>query len=264
MSEDAWTLSTHEFRLLWEAQADAAPYPRTFAYGGVGEVFHDADERRAVEMTLLERLRSSSTPAKEAAFAAFARPKLSLDVIGGYAGKSGPAHFRVHGAWRSKPENAFVAFQESTADLTIGGSVSITAHPSAEWTQAVVDRFPTRPSAGRREVDHVVPTSEQRFGESVVRAVTSDASTGSAAAAFIHLKPVLGAVVTVRVGALADGVTPDEAEIHVADIQDDGRYALVMDSPATALGLDAHGLARLINKVFNSVRDRHRRRVDVL
>ncbi|WP_299575249.1 hypothetical protein [uncultured Williamsia sp.] len=227
-------------------------------------MFQDADERRSVEKKLLERLRSTSTPAKEAAFAAFTRPRLSLDVIGGYAGKFGPAHFRIHGAWRGKPENAFVAVQGSTPDLTIGGDVSITTHPSEDWTRAVVQRFPTRPAAGRRQVDNAVPTSTQLMGESVVRTVIANASSTSAAAAFVHLKPVLGAVITVRVGALADGVTPGEAEIHVADIEDEGRYALVMDSPATALGVDAEGLARLINKVFNSVRDRRRRRVDAL
>ncbi len=42
MSLDAWTLSTQEFRLLWE-EIDASDYPVEFAFTGEGDLAQGAD-----------------------------------------------------------------------------------------------------------------------------------------------------------------------------------------------------------------------------
>ncbi|MBJ7291143.1 ESX secretion-associated protein EspG [Williamsia sp.] len=256
MSADAWTLSTHEFRLLWEMQADRTPYPRTFAFGG-GETFDDADDRRKVEKQIRSELQATTSQMKEAAFASFAAPRFSVDVIGARAHGTRLDHFRAHGAWRGRPEPAFLAVQKSTDDLTIGGDVDITRYDATGWSDAIVGVLPQSPPAGRLPVDNNVPTNSQPVADVVLRSIASSASKTSAAAAFAHLAPSMGAVITLRVGSLADTHSPDSADIHVADIDDDGRYALIMDEPATALGVDADALARLVNKVLNTVRSRH-------
>lgn len=257
MASDAWTMSTHEFRLLWEDGPPGTPYPQTFATGS-GETYPDGDARRLAEKTLLEKARSRWSPVKTTAFEAFHGPTLSVDLIGATVESGKRRHFRAHGAYRGPADTAFLAVQSSTDNLTIGGPVSITVHPLKQWSQALVATMPPAVAAGTRPTDTHVPVTHQHVADiTVIPTPDLTASRTTAAAAFVHELGTTGAVLTLRVGSLADGTQPTSLQLHVADLPDDGRYALVLDSPATALGVDDIGLARLINKTLNALRKRH-------
>ncbi|GAA1457198.1 hypothetical protein GCM10009619_09540 [Williamsia maris] len=259
MSADAWKLSTHEFRLLWESDPSGAPYPQTFAYGSV-ELFPDADARRLAEKQIRKTLDDAMTRMKATALETFHRPTLSVDIIGAASSAPAARRFRAHGTWRAGSEMAYVATQESTNDLTIGGAVRIASYPLGAWTSALLSTLPHARSAGRLPSDTAVPVKYEPLLETSVTAVSSTASTQTAAAAFVHLGCDAGAVLTLRAGSLADRFKPTTLEVHVADIDGDGRYALLMDNPATALPVDDAGLIKLVNKTLNAVRDRHGQR----
>ncbi|MBT0567152.1 hypothetical protein [Williamsia sp. CHRR-6] len=253
---NSWVLSTREFRLLWE-QRDAAPYP-AFAYDGP-EHFDNGDLARLADKRLLAQLAAESTALKEAAFTAFTKPRYSFEILGAESSDTErePTLSRIYSAWDGVSQSAFIARQAPGLVVSVGGDVTVTRVDFEAWTSRLVASLPLSGFAGRLPQDLDVAMDVENWLNTTELSVSPRARRDTAGAAFVHLPQAYAAYVTVQVGSIADGRRPHKQEIQIADVAGDGCYALVVDTPALAVGVDGKKLATLLNKAINATKKRH-------
>ena len=87
--------------------------------------------------------------------------------------------------------------------------------------------------------------------------VAADPSIETAAAAFAPGAPVSTAArFTVVVSDPRDRLRSQSMVVLVNDVVDDGRYALLMDTPAYATAASDEDVAKLLNRVINMLMSR--------
>jgi len=253
MSADAWTLSTHEFRLLWE-EFDAGDYPIEFAYTGQDDVDRGPDAAQAPSIRL-----DQLTPPQRAALSALCRPSITIAVTGIDAARpfEDPKHHLRLLSATDDNEHVYIARQRLGSSVSLGATVSITRHAFSSWTRDLVAMIPPGTEVGSLPADTAVGFQAIPGVESMTIPVVVAPATPTAATAFTHPHPGVCGSIRLQVGTLANGGRPTSLEVRYRDIPDDGRYLLIVDSPGAALPIDATRFAKTLNRVINTIRARH-------
>ncbi|MBT0568487.1 hypothetical protein [Williamsia sp. CHRR-6] len=252
----AWVLTTDEFRLLWEA-FDTTEYPRGFALAG-DTPYPNGETQLRAEKETREQFRTQLSAPQRAAVSALASPLYSIGILGGWATATSPkmVGVQVHSGWHGASPHAYIAVQQPSPNLSVGGPVHIRRVDFPAWSASLVGALPASPGPGRLPADHQVPVQIENIAEVPTLTVAPSASRHTAAAAFGQIALRGGAVLTIRVGSASDPRKPVTAEVHVADVPDDGRYALAIlaNSDGAAMGVTDVALGKLINRVVNAAR----------
>ena len=258
----AWIVGTEQFRLLWSDQ-DGAAFPSELAPLGSRE-YENADVERLAQLEMLANLRSAMNPTKQAAMAALTRPRYSISVSGLDARRpftDTSHHIGIVSAWGGTGDRAVIARQKPGRSTSHGGDVAVTMHALSDWTADLVAMLPRSIRAGMLPADHAVPFDETSIDVEVLRQVSASAPKSTAAAAFVHRSPTTCGSLRVQVGSVADGRRPTSMTVKFRDIEGDGRYLLIIDSPGSALGVDDAKMASTLNRVINATKKLHDERV---
>ncbi|MGJ0119350.1 hypothetical protein ACQ7HM_09110 [Williamsia sp. MIQD14] len=261
---DGWILSTRELLLAWKA-ADGIDFPLCLSSGDP-ERYDDGDHARKVLSQIGYELEAAMTPSKRAAMSAFTRPRYSLAVSGLDASRSheeGSHYIRMYAAW-SGGDTGYIASQKALPDPNLGGEVTVTAHPFAQWTRSLADLLPTV-EAGRLPADTAVPLTTFIVADREIPIVDTSADRNSAATAFVHRMPSTCGNITAAVGSITEGRRPDALDLRWHDIPDDGRYLLIVDPSAptaTAMPATSIEVAKMINRSLNALKQRHQAGAD--
>ncbi|MGU3292769.1 hypothetical protein [Williamsia sp. M5A3_1d] len=253
---DAWNLSTREFRLLWE-EFDASDYPLEFAYTGTDDIHRGSDGPSAPSIRA-ERL---TTPQREA-MTALCKPSITIGVGGLDARKpfTDTSHqSRLVSATRDT-EHVYIARQKLGDSPSIGATVSITRHALKTWTRDLVGLLPAAASAGSLPSDTNVGFGRLPGADTSTVATVVAPQHPSAASAFTNPQPATCGSIRVQVGSITDELRPLSMELRYRDIPGDGRYLLIIDSPGAALPIDDTSFAKTLNRVINTLRNRHNQR----
>ncbi|MGU3291568.1 hypothetical protein [Williamsia sp. M5A3_1d] len=254
----AWTMSALQFRLLW-ADAAGTQFPAELCAFG-DEKYDTADDQIATEKSELTRLRAATTSAKSEAITALTRPRYTIGMLGLDARKplsDTSSHLRVVSAWGGSGEHVIVVRQKPGPSPSHGGEVSVTRSRLDTWTDDLVRLLPTSSGPGRLPADADVPFYDLPIDVEVLRQVSADAPKTTAAGAFVHEKPTTCGSIRVQVGSEVDGRRPERLTLQYRDIDKDGRYLLVIDSPGTAVGVDDARMASSMRRAVNAVKKRY-------
>ena len=254
----AWTLSPLQFRLLWGDAAGAQFPTELCAFGDEG--YDTADHQVAAENAELTRLRAAMTPAKSEAIAALTRPRYTIGLLGLDARKplsDTSSHVRVVSAWGGEGDHVIVVRQKPGPSPSHGGEVSVTRSRLDTWTDDLVRLLPRSTAVGRLPADPNVPFYDLPIDVEVLRQVSADAPKTTAAGVFVHEKPTTCGSIRVQVGSEVDGRRPERLTIQYRDIDKDGRYLLVIDTPGTAVGVDDAKMASSMRRAVNAVKKRY-------
>jgi hypothetical protein len=249
MASDAWTMSTAQFRTLWEG-ADASEYPIEFAYTDAGE--RDAGEPDAS----VEKLADLSS-VKQSAIHALTRPQVTIALSAIDSRRpfdDARHHIRIVSATKDMT-TVYLARQSLTA-VSVGSTVAITREEPAAWARHLVGVLPPTPAGSLPTDTAVAFSSTPSLDDFVIATVATPPSSKTAA---VFAKADLGVCGTLRiqVGSIADGRRPSSIEVRFRDVIDDGRYMLIVDDPGIAMPVDAGTFASMLNRVVNTLRKRH-------
>ncbi|KQS00475.1 hypothetical protein ASG12_06135 [Williamsia sp. Leaf354] len=254
MASDAWTMSTHEFRLLWES-IDTSPYPTEFAYTGT----EDIDPAAPPAGSGLHELTST----QREAMTVLCAPKTTIAVSGIDARRPFTEtghHLRIVSA-TGRGDHVFVARQRLAGSVSVGGAVSITRHSLNTWTRDVVAMLPKPTGRGSLSTDTAVAFDWSPPGEIASIASVVAPQPPTAASAFAASTVATCGSIRVQAGTITDPVRPSVMECRYRDIPDDGRYLLIIDTPGAALPVDVEAFAKSLNRVVNTLRGRHSTRL---
>ncbi|WP_045824301.1 hypothetical protein [Williamsia herbipolensis] len=253
MSNSDWALSTTDFRLLWEQQ-DGSEFPPDLLPVGTPGV--DLERRR------IDLENAPLTGGRLEAMAAFTRPYVSIGVAGIDATRdfADPIHhLHLTAAWSVGAEYAYVARQQVGAHISEGGDVTISRVPSNSLPGTVVEMLPPSSGAGRLPADLAVTfRQEPLLAESTIPVVVAARSDVATAAFESTVTPTTCGSLRVQVGSITDGRRPSSLELRFRDIPDDGRYLLIIDDPGAAMPVDSITLTKMLNRVINLLRKRHK------
>lgn len=253
MSNSDWVLSTTDFRLLWEQQ-DGSEFPLDLLPVGAPGV--DLERRR------IDLEHAPLTGGRLEAMAALTRPYVSIGVSGIDATRdfADPIHhLHLTAAWSVGAEYAYVARQQVGAHISEGGDVTLSRIPANVLPDTIVEMLPPSTGAGHLPADLAVTfRQEPLLAESTIAVVTAARSDVATAAFTSTAAPTTCGTLRVQVGSVADGRRPTSLELRFRDIADDGRYLLIIDDPGAAIPVDSFTLAKMLNRVINLLRKRHK------
>ncbi|MBT0566257.1 hypothetical protein [Williamsia sp. CHRR-6] len=251
-----WQLSTREFRLLWDGE-HGAPYPSSLLWTVADDPGHEIDKRNRIAA-----LQRNLTSGQREALAVLTHPTYSLFIVGIDDGRdlADPSHhLRLCAAWGGG-DYGYIARQTVSGDAAWGGQITLTRHETSTWTAAVVGQLPPGAGAGRLPLDTAVQVDMMTAGgETLLTTVVS--APGTAGGQFrSDVAPSTCGTIWIQVGSITDGYPPSRVEARYRDIPGDGRYLLILDDPGAAMGVDRTQFTKMLNRVINATRTRHKAR----